>query len=78
MINHEAIHVAQSCRSGSLRAMPQPLGLPTASTPAVERFLASPVYAGLSANQRLLEREAYSNQQQLELGVALLRANCRR
>ncbi len=78
VINHESIHVAQSCRSGSLRALPQPLGLPTSSTPAVERFLASPVYAGLSANQRQLEREAYSNQQQLELGVALLRANCRR
>ena len=56
------------CRGGSLRALPQPLGLPTFSTPSVERFLASPVYAGLSGNQRQLEREAYSNQQQLELG----------
>lgn len=78
VINHEAIHVAQSCRNGGLRAPPRPLGLPTRSSPAVERFLASPVYAGLTPKQRQLEREAYSNQQQLELGVAVLRANCRR
>lgn len=78
VINHEAIHVAQSCRNGGLRAPPRPLGLPVVSTPAIERFLNSPVYAGLSETDRRLEREAYSNQQQLELGVSLLRANCGR
>ncbi|MCP9848697.1 hypothetical protein [Cyanobium sp. Morenito 9A2] len=78
VLNHESIHVAQSCRSGGLRARPQPLGLPVVSQPSTERFLSSPVYAGLSATQQLLEREAYSNQKNLELGVSLVRGNCRR
>jgi hypothetical protein len=76
VINHESIHVAQSCRNGGLRAPPRPLGLPLLSTPAIERFMGSPVYAGLNQTEKRLEREAYSNQQQLELGVSLVRSNC--
>jgi ribosomal protein L34E len=76
VINHESIHVAQSCRNGGLRAPPRPLGLPLLSTPAIERFMGSPIYAGLNEMEKRLEWEAYSNQQQLELGVSLVRANC--
>ncbi len=76
VINHESIHVAQSCRNSGLRAPPRPLGLPLLSTPAIERFLASPIYAGLNQTEKRLEREAYSNQQQLELGLSMVRANC--
>jgi hypothetical protein len=76
VLNHESIHVAQSCRQGGLRASPRPLGLSTRLEPSLERNLDEPIYAAASPTERELEREAYANQHQLEIGVALLEAHC--
>ncbi len=77
VLNHEAIHVAQSCRNGHLRARPIPLGLPRAVDAQAQRHLQEPIYARTSPRERALEEEAYANQARLELGVQLLAANCR-
>lgn len=78
VLNHEAIHVAQSCRRGHLHAAPQPLGLSRQLDQRQRANLAAPIYAGLSSGQRRPEEEAYANQQHLSLGWQLLQAHCRR
>jgi len=76
VLNHETIHVAQSCRGGGIQARPRLLGLAQHLTPALERVLRDPVYHRVSDWERALEREAYANQVHLELGPALLEAHC--
>jgi hypothetical protein len=39
--------------------------------------LASPIYASASPLERVLEAEAYANQDNLDLGDALVRRHCR-
>jgi hypothetical protein len=77
VLNHEAIHVAQSCRRGGLAALPKLLGLSTELNAQGQRHLGDPVYAGASPLERALEREAYANQHNLELAIALLANECR-
>jgi hypothetical protein len=77
VLNHESIHVAQSCRGGSLHAQPRPLGLPRQLNAQARRHLAEPLYAKASARERILEEEAYGGQEQLNLGEQLLAAHCR-
>ena len=77
VLNHEAIHVAQSCRRGSLSARPMPLGLSRAVDARALRNLSAPVYANASPQERVLEEEAYANQENLSLGLQLLQAHCR-
>jgi len=77
VLNHEAIHVAQSCLRGGLAAQPKLLGLSTQLDAQGQRHLGDPVYARASALERALETEAYANQHRLELAIALLASECR-
>lgn len=77
VLNHEAIHVAQSCRRGRASAQPMPLGLSRAVDPRDLRNLAAPIYATATPLERTLEEEAYANQDRLSLGWQLLQAHCR-
>ena len=77
VLNHEAIHVAQSCKGGSLYARPRLLGLGRTLSASGRRSLQQPLYAKVSRKQRLLEEEAYANQEQLNLGWELLARHCR-
>jgi predicted SprT family Zn-dependent metalloprotease len=76
VLNHEAIHVAQSCRSGGTGAQPRPLGLAQQLSTELQGVLQEPVYQRLSAAEQRLEREAYANQHRLELGPQLVRRHC--
>jgi hypothetical protein len=77
VINHEAIHVAQSCLNGHVRAVPRPLGLADDLNPHLESVLKEALYETAGPLERQLEREAYANQHQLDLGAILVRSNCR-
>jgi hypothetical protein len=77
VINHEAIHVAQSCSHGHVRAMPRPLGLTDTLSPQLESVLQESLYQAAGPLERQLEREAYANQHLLGLGAELVRAHCR-
>lgn len=78
VLNHEAIHVAQSCRGGTLRARPQVLGLPIAA-PSLElkNNLNDPVYANASDWEKELEREAYGLQNEVSTAKKLVKRECK-
>lgn len=89
VLNHEAIHVAQSCAAGDVGANPRPLGLSSRGLAAARstpggaaaqsrtiRQLQDPVYADLSPYERRMEQEAYTLQDRIGLGVQLLRIHC--
>lgn len=77
VLNHEAIHVAQSCSvRGRLRTSPRPLGLGEKMPASLASVLEEPLYRRASALEQRLEREAYANQTRLELGAGLVRQHC--
>lgn len=76
VLNHEAIHVAQSCSNRGLRSRPLPLGLPSALPEHLVGVLDEAVYSKASEQERQLEREAYANQIRLSLGAKLVRRHC--
>jgi hypothetical protein len=76
VLNHEAIHVAQSCRNRGLRSTPRPLGLPSQVPGHLAAVLEEPLYRTASERVRQLEREAYANQERLGLGAQLVRRHC--
>jgi hypothetical protein len=76
VLNHEAIHVAQSCLGGGIGAAPRPLGLPSALPDHLNGVLNESVYSQASEQERQLEREAYANQTRLNLGAQLVRRHC--
>ena len=76
VLNHEAIHVAQSCSNRGLRSRPRPLGLPSAVPDHLTGVLNESVYSKASEQERQLEREAYANQTRLSLGAQLVRRHC--
>jgi hypothetical protein len=78
VLNHEAIHVAQSCSNGALTARPRSLGLSRDVDGLQLKHLNEPIYANASSEERSLEQEAYANQDNLQLGLQLIAAHCRR
>lgn len=77
VLNHEAIHVAQSCRAGGLRRSPQLIGLSRDLSAQELRHLHAPLYAAITPRERDLEAEAYAQQDQLGLGQQLVASYCR-
>lgn len=77
VLNHEAIHIAQSCRRGSLTAQPRLLGLSRLVQGPALHHLQEPLYRNSTALERALEQEAYANQDNLQLGLQLITAHCR-
>lgn len=77
VLNHEAIHVAQSCRSGSLHAKPKVLGIPVAANATINKTLTDPVYANVTDWERGLEWEAYSLQNEIGKANALVSKECK-
>lgn len=77
VLNHEAIHVAQSCRNGHVRATPRPLGISEQVPASLAAVLGDPLYSQASEQERRLEREAYAHQARLGFGAEQVRRHCR-
>lgn len=77
VLNHEAIHVAQSCRGGSLFSKPEILGVPVSADRTIHTTLASPVYHNTSNVEKALEREAYSLQNDINKAKDLVGKECK-
>lgn len=76
VLNHEAIHVAQSCRAGSLTAKPKPLGLNVSVNYSAQKKLNDPIYMGSSQWEKDLELEAYGSQNNSKLVKKVLTSEC--
>ena len=76
ILNHEMIHVAQSCKNGGFSEVPKLIGLKE-SYPAKKIInLESFVYDGINKYNTKLEIEAYNNQNNLRLGPKLIDELC--
>lgn len=78
VLNHEAIHVAQSCRAGGVRRTPALLGLQRPLQPQDQAVLAQPIYSSQPLEVQRLEAEAFGLQLDLTAGPALLMRYCGR
>lgn len=76
VLNHELIHVAQSCRAGGVGRAPRLLGLSSSLSSTLRRHLNDPVYVRATPLEQGLEREAYANQHLLPLGLELVLQHC--
>jgi hypothetical protein len=76
VLNHESIHVAQSCRGGSLYAKPEPLGVPVSKDKLIAKTLTSPIYMDVSKDEKALELEAYTLQDDIHKANALVIKEC--
>lgn len=77
VLNHEAIHVAQSCRAGSLYAKPKALGISFSPDPTTQRALSTSIYMNISEEEKLLEHEAYGLQNDIYRAQDLVSKECK-
>ena len=76
ILNHEMIHIAQSCKGGSINSFPKLIGLNEKLNEEKNYLLSSEVYKNLSNSQISLEKEAYSYQDNLSAGKYLINKYC--
>ena len=76
ILNHEMIHVAQSCKGGSINSFPKLIGLNEKLNEEKNYLLSSEVYKNLPKSQISLEKEAYSYQDNLTAGKYLINKFC--
>mgnify|MGYP006271595993 CR=1 FL=1 len=73
-MNHEAVHVAQSCKAGAVGESGTPLGIATSGEAA--QAVQHDTYASLSANETQMELEAYTLTNQAGAGIAAAVQHC--
>ena len=76
ILNHEMIHIAQSCKGGSINSFPKLIGLNLKLNEEKTYLLSSEVYKNLPKSQISLEKEAYSYQDNLSAGKYLINKIC--
>ncbi|MFN7898927.1 MAG: hypothetical protein ACK5N0_04560 [Synechococcaceae cyanobacterium] len=76
VLNHEAIHVAQSCRAGGVRQIPTLLGLQRPLLAQDLAVLELPIYRNRPPQVQRLEAEAFGLQHDLLAGPGLLARFC--
>jgi len=74
---HEAIHVAQSCRTGSTTSIPSRIGLVIKYSISIDNSVYHPIYSSNQEEARLIEREAYSNSKEIGIASKLLKQYCK-
>ena len=76
VLSHEAIHVAQSCFSGSRNKFPERIGLPLAYSTELNLNLSHNLYRKKSEEVINLEREAFTYAKKEEAAIRLLNEFC--
>ena len=76
ILNHEMIHIAQSCKGGSINSFPRLIGISEKMNKEKNYLLSSKVYKNLSKYEISLEKEAYSYQDNLSAGKYLINKFC--
>ena len=60
VLNHEIIHIAQSCYGNSLTSIPKRIGLPLDFNKSIQTTLDHKLYSKNTKEGLLIEREAYT------------------
>ena len=76
VLRHEAIHVAQSCFSGSRKKFPERIGLPLEFSTELNLNLSHNLYSKKSEEVINLEREAFTYAKEEGAAIRLLNAFC--
>ena len=76
VLSHEAIHVAQSCFSGSRNKFPKRIGLPLEYSKELNLNLSHNFYSKNSDEVNNLEREAFTYAKEKGLAIRLLNEFC--
>ena len=76
VLNHEGIHVAQSCKNGGINYKPIPLGLKLSPTEIYKTQIGSKIYEKSSKKVKKLEKEAYSYEFSNRATIYLLKKEC--
>ena len=76
VLSHEAIHVAQSCFSGSRKKFPERIGLPLEYSKELNLNLSHNLYSKKSAEVINLEREAFTYAKEEGAAIRLLNKFC--
>jgi hypothetical protein len=78
ILNHEAIHVAQSCYNGGINYKPKPLGVELSPAKIYRRQLGSDIYSQIGEKTKLIETEAYSYEYSSKAARHFLAERCKR
>lgn len=78
ILNHEAIHVAQSCYNGGINYRPRPLGIELSPARIYQRHLDSDVYSRIGKRTKLMESEAYSYEYSSKAARHFLAEHCKK
>lgn len=78
VLNHEGIHVAQSCKNGGINYKPIPLGLKLSPTEIYKTQIGSKIYEKSSKKVKKLEKEAYSYEFSNRATIYLIEKECER
>ena len=76
VLSHEAIHVAQSCSSGSRNKFPERIGLPLEYSTELNLNLSHNLYSKKSKEVINLEREAFTYAKEEGVAIKLLNKFC--
>ena len=76
VLNHEGIHVAQSCRNGGINYKPVPLGLKLSPNEIYKKQMASKIYEKSPKKIKKLEKEAYSYEFSNQSTLYLIKKEC--
>ena len=76
VLNHEGIHVAQSCKNGGINYKPIPLGLKLSPTEIYKTQIGSKIYEKSSKKVKKLEKEAYSYEFSNQATIYLIEKEC--
>ena len=76
VLNHEGIHVAQSCKNGGINYKPIPLGLKLSPTEIYKTQIGSKIYEKSSRKVKKLEKEAYSYEFSNRATIYLIEKEC--
>ena len=77
VLSHEAIHVAQSCFSGSRNNFPERIGLPLEFSTNLNLNLSHNLYSNKSEDVMNLEREAFTYAKVEGAAIKLLNNFCK-
>ena len=78
VLNHEAIHVAQSCKNGGINYKVQPLDIDISPRKIYNSQLQAEIYSNASSDTKKAEKEAYSYEYSSQSAIHFINKYCKK